>query len=517
LSATTIKNLIQLILTKQGSSRLGFILSFAILALIFYPVFTGDYAYLDEAYQLWHNQDGSVFTYFFVQGRWLSGKLFSYLFAHLALVSDLKFIRILSFCSWVFFLEEFFRLGREWQKMIGFDSYLLLLGGIYIACCPSLTIYIGWGSCFVCGIANLLGLWCGHLFFTMLVKKRQSVLASFGYILMIIILGLGSLFSYQTGFSSFLLPFVFYYVKNRSDSFRLIRFAIGGYLVITVLYYSLFLFSLKHASVQASDRASISFDIAGKLGFFFGVPLAQAFSFNFLYDMHSVISQGFPIVLMVAWIVCSWKREHGKPINMVKVPLLFIVLCMLIYAPLLAAKENFASYRTMFMLNLTVVLILLDTIIFYFGRQERNKKIIAVLAFTCFVVIGFRNFRYNFIGPQEAEYSAVRGYFNRTHRAGIQTIYFLRPPERLFYSKYGVNPYNDELGVPSTYRDWTPEPLVKQFILENTGSRIIAENAKVLQFTDRALFEKERAQGQSASMYVDVEGIYGSGNELERK
>lgn len=496
--------------SKQISSRPGFIFSFAILTIIFFPVFTSSYAYLDEAYQLWHNQDGLVFTYFFIQGRWLAGKLFSYLFAHVAQVSDLKMIRILSYCSWVFFMEEFFRLGRKWQNMMGFDSYLLLLGGIYMACCPSLTVYIGWGSCFVCGIANLLGLWCGHLFFMRLVKKRQSVLITSGYIFLIIILGLGSLFLYQTGFSCFLLPFVFYFIKNRSDSFRLIKFGIVGYLVITVLYYCVFIFSLKHASIQASDRAAISFDILGKLGFFFGVPLAQAFSFNFLYDMHSVISQGFPILLMVVWIVCNWKREQGGPVKKLKVLLIFIVLSMLTYAPVLAVKENFASYRTMFMLNLTVVLLIFDTILFYFGRHVKNRMIISTLAVTCFVVIGFRNFRYNYIDPLEDEYGILRSYFDHTYNADIQTIYFLRPPERLFHQKHGVNPYNDELGIPSTYRDWTPEPLMKQFILEKSGSRTIAENAKVLQFTDRAVFEKERAQRLPASMYVDVEGIYGS-------
>ena len=201
---------------RQHSAAIGFALSFVILAIIFFPIFTSDYVYLDEAYQLWHNQDGSDFMYFFVQGRWLSGKLFSYLFSHLATVSDLRLVRIFSFCSWALFLEEFFRLGRKWQHVIGFDGILLLAGGIYIACCPSVAVYIGWGSCFVCGIANLLGLWSGHLFFSVLAKKGKFTLITSISLLFGVFLGVASLFTYQVGFSCFFLPFVFYFVKNRA-------------------------------------------------------------------------------------------------------------------------------------------------------------------------------------------------------------------------------------------------------------------------------------------------------------
>ena len=446
--------------------------------------------------------------YFFVQGRWLSGKLFSYLFSHLATVSDLKLVRIFSFCSWALFLEEFFRLGRRWQDVIGFDGILLLGGGIYIACCPSVAVYIGWGSCFVCGVANLLGLWSGHLFFSVLAKRGKLTLITFLSFLIAIFLGVASLFTYQVGFSCFFLPFVFYFVKNRADSFRMLGLFVAGYFVISVLYYCLFIISLKHASIQASDRTAITFDILGKLGFFLGVPLARAFSFNFLYNMHSIVSQGFPIVMMVLWLGSAWKREQRNIRKVLCVVSIFIILAMFTYMPVLAAKENFSSYRTMFMLNFVAVLILFDMLVHELDKRKKYKLALIPIAAVCLVVVGIWNFHYNYVAPLKSEYGAIRSYFNDAYKSNIQNIYFLRPPEKLFNQAHGINQYNDELGVPSTFRDWTPEPLMKQFILEKTESRTIADSVKIFQFTDSTLFEKEKVKDHPNSMYVNVQALY---------
>ena len=48
---------------------------FPILFLIIYfQIFSGDFAYLDEVYALWHNDDKT--NYNATQGRWLSGLIF---------------------------------------------------------------------------------------------------------------------------------------------------------------------------------------------------------------------------------------------------------------------------------------------------------------------------------------------------------------------------------------------------------------------------------------------------------
>ena len=490
---------------KLKNPAVGFGLSLAVLTVVFFPLFTGNFVYLDEAYQLWHNHDGSDFTYFFVQGRWLSGKLFSQVFSHLSVITDLKLARIISFLSWAAFLGEFFRLGRKWQTAIGFDGILLLAGGIYIACSPSLAVYIGWASCFVCGTASILGLWSGHLFFYILTNKRKPSLIT---ISLAVLLGIASLFIYQIAFSCFFLPFVFYFIKNRAGSFRLLKFFAAGYVIISVLYYLLFIFTLKYSSVQPSTRTALSFDVFGRLSFFLGVPLARAFSFNFLYNMHSVVSQAFPIVMMVLWVVSTWQRDGGNPGRALTTIAIFLVLGLFTYVPVLVAKEDFSSYRTMFALNLTAVLILFDMITGYSGKLKEYMPAVTGLAVVCFVIVATFNFHINYIAPLGEEFGVIHNYFDRKYDTGVHTVYFLRPPENLFHKKYGINQYNDELGLPSTYRDWTPEPLVKQIILERTGSRAIAENIQVTQFADSTLFENQRAKALPNSMYIDVGTLY---------
>jgi len=45
---------------------------------------------------------------------------------------------------------------------------------------------------------------------------------------------------------------------------------------------------------------------------------------------------------------------------------------------------------------------------------------------------------------------------------------------------YGANSFNDEFGVASTFKDWIPEPLIKQLIFEKTKNREITKKVKVI-------------------------------------
>ena len=49
--------------------------------------------------------------------------------------------------------------------------------------------------------------------------------------------------------------------------------------------------------------------------------------------------------------------------------------------------------------------------------------------------------------------------------------FFVRPPVNLFKPAFGVNYYTDEFGYPSTEKDWTAEPLVKQLAFEKTKNK----------------------------------------------
>lgn len=487
----------------------GIFLSLSALTIIFFPVFYSDYVYLDEIHQLWHNKDGSNLSMFIVQGRWLLGWLMNKSFSFLQTISDLKIVRICSFLTWALFLIEYFRLGRQWQPWIGFNNTLLLTGGIYIACCPSVAVYIGWASCFEVGMASLLGLWSGHLLFSLIVKHEGNIPIVYWRIVLSVILGVSSLFLYQTAFGAFLLPLVFYLLgKKSTSSLRIIKTSVIAYLTISVIYYLLFLLSLKLTSFQASNRADISFDILGKLSFFFSAPLAQAFSFNFLYNLHSIPSQLFPVLVMVAWIAYFWRQDKNKPGKKIITILFFLGMCMLIYLPLLIARENFASYRTMFMLNLAVTVLLIDTVLSLIPRSVKNHTIAEIAFAIAFLSIGIRNFQSNYINPLTIEYRLLTNYFNTNYTPGIDAIYVLRPDGLLFFEKFGVNAFKDEFGSASTLRDWTPEPLMKQFILEKTHKRDLAGKMNIIQFSDRQTFETEKKNRKPDVLYLDVESLF---------
>jgi len=176
---------------------------------------------------------------------------------------------------------------------------------------------------------------------------------------------------------------------------------------------------------------------------------------------------------------------------------------MLIYLPLLVGKESFSSYRTMFALNFVVAFALLETAN-QLIQKNTYKTIFGVVVICCFISIAYRNFRFNFIDTFKQEYKLVNNYFNKNYKTSVDTIYFLRPQQNIFYTLFGANSFNDEFGVPSTFKDWTPEPLIKQLIFEKTKNREVAKKVKIIQFTERNNFEAAIRKNDSSILVFDI-------------
>lgn len=465
----------------QTSKHLFTIIGIAILAsfLIYYPVFFADYAFTDEAHQLWYNHDGSNFVMFLNQGRLITGWLIDGAFGKMDSVSDIKWLRICSFATMLLFIVVYAALSRKLFTALHIDVKVWALSVIFIPCSLSAAVYVGWASCAEIFLATLAAFLSGYFLFKKVHSHETYLKVSTLTLVLSLFFAMCSLFTYQTAFGFFLLPFFLYFVKNKTAKLdRTLMIGVGFYLASYVVYYFLFKYSLKVYNVPPSTRATIHIDPLGKLSFFFSYPLAQAFSFNFLYNARSILSQVFYPLVIVFWMISLFvqigKKNVGKIIGHL---LICFVLLMLAYLPLMISVENFASYRTMFALNFLVFVMVCDVMISFF-KTQKIRTIAAGVATVFFCTVAFYNYHYNFSKPLQREYAVLRSYFMDNYEKGTEAVFFVRPPVNLFKPAFGINYYTDEFGYPSTEKGWTPEPLLKQLVLEKTKSR---EKAKQVQ------------------------------------
>jgi hypothetical protein len=330
---------------------------------------------------------------------------------------------------------------------------------------------------------------------------------------LVLVLGVASLFTYQIGIGMFLVPFFLHFIKNKyAKPDRFIITGVIAFVVITVVYYLTFKLMLNSAGEAEGHRANLNFNVLEKISFFFGIPTAQAFSFNFLFNLHSIISQAFYIVAIAAWVVYTFISQRDKPVvNKIIYIVCIIGLQMLIYLPVLVTIENYSSYRSMLSLNFAVFF-LLTTMILEWIKNGSWKNRFVVGAMLVFIAVGFYNFQYNFLKPILKEYQVMRTYIEKQYTPGITKVYFLMPPENLFAEQFHVHYYRDEFGVPSTFKDWVPAELTKQIIYEITHDKNVAKKTEVVLFPveDVEKFNKQVALKEEHTMAIDMPAIFNS-------
>ncbi len=183
-----------------------------------------------------------------------------------------------------------------------------------------------------------------------------------------------------------------------------------------------------------------------------------------------------------------------------------MALLALIYLPVLLARENFSSYRTMHCLSLAGAFLLTDALLGII-KKERVKNLFIYGFATVISLVAFYNFNVNFILPLEKEYTLTRSYIRNNFSEHVKQIYFIRPPESLFYNLYAVKVYKDEFGVPSTYKDWTPEPLVKQIIFEMINNKEAAERIEIINLAYDQKNTITIPPNDVTSLLVDIEAL----------
>lgn len=479
-----------------------------IFTIVYYQVFIADYAYLDEIHQLWHNRDGSNFTMFATQGRWLTGLLINKLYGSIDSISQLKYLRIFSLVGWIFTTCIFYFVLRKWalQKVLGERRALLL--AFYVIVSAPVAIYIGWASCLELFIAILCGMISGKLLFDNLFGQTGYVKISNLALIGSVGFGIVSLFFYQNAFGIFLLPFLFLYVKEGSTKpGKTILIGLFYYLLIYIVYYLIYKYTLQSAHLTPSDRTGITTDIPGKISFFFSWPLPSSFSLNYLFETRNLFPQIFAPVIFFGWIVSFFIRYKKKDFfhNLIVLVSIFGFL-LLIYLPSMISKENFASYRTLLPLQLAVFWLIIDQAA-YFVRNIPFKNYLGLAFVFLLFITGFYNYNFQFVNPLRKEYKKISGYLSQHMQTIPDTIYFIRSDKRIFTSLYSIRSTGDEFGSPSSTRDWVPEPLIRQYIFEKTNSRETAGKVKVVQFASMDEFNKQGFAATTNSVVISVDEI----------
>ncbi len=462
------------------SKKLIYILPVSLLLVFFWQVPFADYAYLDEAHQLWHNKDGSNFVMFANQGRFITGWIINSFFDQTETIAGLKYLRIFSLAGWCLAILLWQYLIHRWNKFLLLPELVVHFSSIFLACSLPVAIYIGWASCLEVFIGFAAAILSGHLLFMQLLTgQKDHVSISLPKMLIVVFLGVISLFVYQNCFGCFLLPFgyYFFFVSRKIDKKLII--AIGFYLVILAVYFLLFKYSLQYFQLEASDRTGLKFDFLKKLSFFVSHPLALAFSFNFLYNYHGILSQAFYPLCVLLLIVSTW-YFNKKITDTFKIIGVILIIGLLMYIPGLVVSENFASYRTMLALSMMIPVLLFGNI-YNLANKFTYRRTGALAFIAVIILVAYYNFNQQFINPLQYEYAKLRARLDQENWQTTDTVFFMRADEKAFLQSHGVKVYKDEFGLPSVFKDWTPDPFIRQVCLENTGSRMKADSLVIIQ------------------------------------
>jgi hypothetical protein len=472
---------------------------------IYYPLFYSEYLYTDESVQLWLYKQESSFQMFATQGRYVTEELFQWLFSKAHSVHDIIFIRLFSFFGWIVCIPMWYFIIKNVVIKEKLPHQLIFFSVLYIVCMPSFTIYVSWASCMEQFIANTAGLISGFFLYTFLKNEKKKISVSVLFVTASVLFGIISTFTYQNGFGCFLLPFLMNLI-SKPKNYRIIFYGIVAYLLIYIVYYLLFRYSLSINNIRAVDRTAITLNIFPKVRFFIR-PLGTAFHFTLLFNESSI--PGFVIyaITLFAWAITEFYQSAMLPvIKRLTWFTLTIIMLALVYLPSLVVKENYFSNRTLFALNMAVFFLVINTLLKAVKKNETKTTIVIVLSFL-FVLNARINFTQQFLNPVKNEYNEVRAYTEKNYNPHIDTVYFIRPEENFFVKKYGVTRSWDEFGVPSTFFDWVPEFFVKQVVFEKTGDRKIAEKLTIKSWPGKKEFLEASPPLSQRVLVIDTEEI----------
>jgi len=478
-----------------------------------YEALVSDYLFTDEAFMFWHQPDNHlVFKIWVSIGRIFSGWLKDWMFSASRTIADIKLIR---FCSvvqcFLATLSLSYVLRRLQKSGLAFSDGLVYCTVAFFAASLSSLVLIGWAVCTDFFVPVIFSLFAGLFLYESLMKAgspeegRQPV--SFAGVSLAILMGIVSLFIYQSMYPFILLPFYGVFLLRKDG--RLTRGMVAALLVFFValgVYYLLFQWSLKASGVSSANRTNLGFDPLDRLSFFFSFPLNQAFNVNAFFFPRSVLSQAIAPVLLLTWVLYTFFSQKGRAIWNLRYLAGMIVWWMLGYLPQLIAQESFGPYRTMIIFNVMVFLMMGD-VVFTLVKEERNRRILTAAVVVLLLIRGGYVYKNYIADPLSYEYKILRGNIRDHYTTGTREVVFILAPEDGFQSSFGIGPQKDELGMPSTYKDWAPEGLVKQIVTEVTGSRVDGAALKVDVLPDLAALKDPTLLKDPKVLVIDMPAL----------
>jgi hypothetical protein len=471
-----------------------------IVLILFYPLFFTHYFYTDEIIQLAHYRPGAAFDMFTEQGRFITGRIFYYLFSRIDTIRQITFLRLFSLLGWMCCIPIWYTILTKVCRQENLPRLLPFFTVLYLITCPPFCVYVSWASCMELFIANTSGLLAGYIVYSNIKQWPAGAMA------VALLFGLISLFTYQNGFGCFLLPFLLHLLAKRAGD-RTILVGIGLYLLTYLLYYILFRIEIKVGQFDPAGRTGFSMDPLHKIAFFFARPLSTAFHFTWILNEQQL--PGKLIYLLIGGIIIVLNvlllRSRSLFSNL-RYGIGVLFLLGLIYLPSLIVRENYASNRTLLGLDIAVFLLVFITLLQTLRTTKQQFRMAALLGIL-FVANAWYNFRYGFLRPVQKEVELVRTYIEKTYHPGITNIAFIRPSQQLFQHLYGIDRSWDEFGVPSTYPQWVPIDFVRQVVWEKTGRRAAADSLVIGNWPDKQQYLASKPTPDAHTLTIDVEQI----------
>ncbi|HUP13641.1 MAG TPA: hypothetical protein VM187_15575, partial [Niastella sp.] len=186
---------------------------YAVVLLIFVPLFYTEYVYTDEAVQLWNYRPGSGFYMFSVQGRWITEQLIGRSFDAANSISDITNIRIFSLAMWLVFIPVWYIVMKRVTANGAGYEYMPLFTCLYLVTSMPFAISVQWASCLELPLSNTAGLLSGAILYLSIRDKEKWLEVPLGAALGALVAAMISLSSYQSSFACYLIPFLFHYVS----------------------------------------------------------------------------------------------------------------------------------------------------------------------------------------------------------------------------------------------------------------------------------------------------------------